>query len=522
MRSLIIFLLFIFSSLYVSAQVDFKHYNYAIDLTKIPQIEVIARLDGEKLADTKRVLVNLESAGIKKGMSVKRIYDERNNPMRYRHTKDSLWIYFNNIAPGPFSIFVDYYGIPKDGLIITKNKWGASTVFGDNWPNRARHWLALLDHPSEKASVEFLVRVRDTSQCIANGELMNVINIDDTSKIYHWKSKVPLPSKVMVVGATNFAIDTVPYRSNIPLTSWVYPQEAESGFKEYEKAATILEYFELRIAPYPYAKLANVQSTTRYGGMENASCIFYHEGSTKGDGSSEMLIAHEIVHQWFGNSASESDWAHLWLSEGFATYLTEVYRQDQQGDEAFNKSMNRNAAIVFQYFEKDQRPMVDTLETDPNKLLNPNAYQKGAWVLHMLRDSIGDEAFFGGIKNYYRANEFGNADSKELISHFEEAHGEELWSWIAKYLYQQGHPKLKVAWSYKNGKINLSFKQTQKADFGPLYFELCLSRGVDELLIPVRMNTRELELKEKLSFYPMKIGAGDAHRLVELEFRGLN
>ena len=152
------------------------------------------------------------------------------------------------------------------------------------------------------------VRLLDSSDNILHQVSRNktvYLDPDDSTAIYHWNCDRPLPSKVMVIGVANFAIDTPVVKSKTTISSWVYPQDSSGGFKEYAKAVDILEYFEEKIAPYPYSKLANVQSTTRYGGMENASCIFYHEESAKGDGSSERLIAHEIAHQWFGNTATE-------------------------------------------------------------------------------------------------------------------------------------------------------------------------------------------------------------------------
>lgn len=515
MRLFILAIALFFSSDMLS-QVNWKHYSYAIDLIDAPKIKTIARLDGEKLAEVKRVRLDLVAQSKGTGMKVLRIYDERNGFLRYQHLGDSLIVHLNNIAPGDFSVFVEYEGIPKDGLIISKNKFAANTIFGDNWPNRARNWLVLKDHPSEKATLEFRVRVRDTSQCVANGELREVLQIDDSTAIYHWNCDRPLPSKVMVIGVANFAIDTPVVKSKTTISSWVYPQDSSGGFKEYAKAVDILEYFEEKIAPYPYSKLANVQSTTRYGGMENASCIFYHEESAKGDGSSERLIAHEIAHQWFGNTATESDWSDLWLSEGFATYLTSVYVQDTYGEEEFQKEMKRNAAVVFGYFRKEKRAIVDTLEHDPNNLLNPNAYQKAAWILHMIRDSIGDDAFFSAVRDYYESYKYGNATSRDLVAKFEQQSGLSLWSWLRPYLYAKSHPRVSYQWSQEKKKLKIAFKQNQKTDFGPLRFDLIAKSDDKSKVIPVYLTGKEQEFELKLDFELNELVVSDTpHSLVE-------
>src|SRR5204863_6116924 len=148
-------------------------------------------------------------------------------------------------------------------------------------------------------------------------------------KITHWKTSVVLPTKVMVIGVARFAIEYEGEINKVPLQSWVYPQNRKEGFSDYSMASGPLDYFSKNIAPYPYEKLANVQSTTRWGGMENAGNIFYYENSVTGKANIEGLLAHEVAHQWFGDSASESDWYHVWLSEGFATYFTQLYLENK-------------------------------------------------------------------------------------------------------------------------------------------------------------------------------------------------
>ena len=129
----------------------------------------------------------------------------------------------------------------------------------------------------------------------------------------------------MVIGVADMHIEEAGIIDGKKVNSCVYPKHKKEALHDLALAPAILEFYINYIAPYEYKKLDNVQSTTRFGGMENAGCIFYDEDALDGTRTSEGLIAHEIVHQWFGNSATEKDWCHLWLSEGFATYLTNVY-----------------------------------------------------------------------------------------------------------------------------------------------------------------------------------------------------
>ena len=228
--------------------------------------------------------------------------------------------------------------IPADGLIISKNKYGDRTFFSDNWPDRAHNWLPCNDHPFDKASVEFIVTAPEHYQVVSNGLQIEETSLPDHLKLTHWKEDVPLPTKVMVIGAANFAVNYVGNVDCIPIYSWVYAEDRDNGFQHYAVAKDILPWYIKNIGPYAYKKLANVQSKTIFGGMENASAIFYFENSVNDD-TLDALFAHEIAHQWFGNSACEADWPHLWLSEGFATYMAHLYLESKYGVDSFNKRM---------------------------------------------------------------------------------------------------------------------------------------------------------------------------------------
>ncbi|MEP6846904.1 MAG: M1 family peptidase, partial [Panacibacter sp.] len=184
---------------------------------------------------------------------------------------------------------IAYEGIPADGFVIDTNKYGHRTFFTDNWPNRAHNWMPCNDHPSDKASVEFIVTAPDHYQVISNGLQTEETNLPGHLKLTHYKEDVPLPAKVMAIGAAEFAVNFTGEFGCIPVYSWVYPEDRNAGFKSYALAKDILPWFEKNIGSYPYKKLANVQSKTVFGGMENANVIFYSENSVT-DKTLEGLI----------------------------------------------------------------------------------------------------------------------------------------------------------------------------------------------------------------------------------------
>ncbi|MBO0799030.1 MAG: M1 family peptidase, partial [Blastocatellia bacterium] len=212
------------------------------------------------------------------------------------------------------------------------------------------------------------------------------------------------------------------------------------------------------IGPYPYEKLALVQSSTRYGGMENASSIFLAENAF-----GELLNAHEIAHQWFGDSVTEADWHHLWLSEGFATYFANLFAERFEGRDKFVRLMLKDKEDYLKQYANDPRPVYDPSITDLIKLLNANNYQKGAWVLHMLRGLLGDEKFFAGIRAYYRTYRDRNALTEDLQHVMEFHFGQPLGWFFKQWIYEPGYPRLDAVWHWdENAKdLTLRIEQTQ-------------------------------------------------------------
>jgi len=314
-----------------------------------------------------------------------------------------------------------YRGFPDDGLILNKNIHGERTAFVDNWPNRTRFWLPTIDHPTDKATVHYTIHAPKEWKVIANGYLFknevitpkNSIGPKEDRLTWEWDVTVPISTYNMVIGAAALEVRTVGLAAcnNAPasqredgcieVTYWVYPQDVKKAEPSFRRAKEMVDYFTEIIGPFPFEKLANVQSATRFGGMENASAIFYSESGIAKGRNIEGTVSHEIAHQWFGDAVTQADWHHLWLSEGFATYFGVLFFEHSEGVTNFRNRMNNNLQRVLKSKVTD-RPIIDKEVNDLFKLLNSNNYPKAGWVLHMLRGILGDEIFFKGIQEYYR------------------------------------------------------------------------------------------------------------------------
>lgn len=465
--------------------IDIQHYKLTIivnDTTNSIDATTQIQLKFKKpVTEFQLDLVNKDSIS-GKGMVIDSIY-QNNVKVTFSHKKNKIQIQPKHPFPGiVYTYTIKYSGVPKDGLIIGKNMYGDRTFFGDNWPNRAHNWFPCVDHPSDKATIEYIIKAPNQYQVIANGFQVEETNIDNITKQYHWQTLAPLPTKVMVIGIAKFAVQNIGETHNVPVSTWVYPQTKEQGFNDFSNAKKILNFFIENIGTYPFQKLANVQSKTRFGGMENAGNIFYFEKAVNGKQNHDDLIAHEIAHQWFGNAVSEIDWPHLWLSEGFATYFTDLFILENKGKPDFLERIKNERKTILNFYQKKQLPVVDTKTTNYMKLLNANSYQKGAWVLHMLRHKLGDTIFQKGIQDYYEKYKFKNASTTNFKNVMAKASGKNLDIFFSQWLYKSGHPILKTNWIYYNKKVRLIIEQTQKTIFQfPLDLKFIYKDGTSEV-----------------------------------------
>ncbi|MEM9984304.1 MAG: M1 family metallopeptidase [Bacteroidota bacterium] len=475
-------------------EVDVQAYRFYIELfDSTNQINGMADVSFIAPPKENLVLDLIQGSNAQRGGMQVLSVTQNDKPCVFIHENNQI-----NIRPNRWedtmTVRISYQGQPRDGLIISRNRHQHRTFFGDNWPNRARNWLPVVDHPLDKALMEFVVSAPAHYQVVSNGQMHRLIDLGKGRRQTTWRTDVPIPTKVAVIGVAEFAREEVGKVDRIPVSTWVYPEDRTSGFYDYALAASILDSLDAFFGPYPFAKLANVQSTTRYGGMENASCIFYSETSIDGKRGSESLLAHEIVHQWFGNSASEASWYHIWLSEGFATYFTGWYLEQKYGAEALAEYLSQARARVIQFGPK--KPVVDSSVTDLNDLLNANSYQKGAWVLHMLRRKLGDETFRRGIQTYYQRFKLGNALTQDFQQVMEEVSGQALDDFFTQWLFRPGHPRLELTWSYQpSEKALLITVEQMGALFNfPLELEVVGAKGKQRLQFEITDQRHQFQL----------------------------
>ena len=461
------------------AGVDAVHYVFRLtfrDATNeiTGQATVRVRLLAD---DVKDLFLDLASASGGKGMTVSAV-SSNGRPLMFTHRDDRLHLPLMSPsrAGQEVSFTIEYHGVPADGLRLIPNMFGERTIFSENWPNRARQWLPMIDHPYDKATGEFFITAPAHYQVVANGALVEELDIANGQRRTHWKQSVPIASWLYAVGVARFAVHHVGSVKGVPLQSWVFPQDREKGYRLFEEPARrAIELFSERVGPYSYEKLANVQAAGIVGGAEHATAIFYGEKDI--DVGRSALVVHEVAHQWFGNGVTERDWDDVWLSEGFATYFALLYVEHFDGRDAFVQSLKASRDMVLQLEQNmPDTPVVHRNLSDMSRVLNGLVYEKAGWTLHMLRRLIGTDNFWRGIREYYSRYQNDNASTDEFRQVMEAASGINLTWFFRQWLNRSGVPSLEGTWRYDSERKRVEVALTQEQTSDP--FRLTIDIGL--------------------------------------------
>jgi aminopeptidase N len=244
----------------------------------------------------------------------------------------------------------------------------------------------------------------------------------------------------------------------------------------FEETDEVLAFFsELTGLPYPYPKYSQAAvANFPWGGMENISAttltpLTFTDERGQRDGTSHALVAHEAAHQWFGDLLTCEDWSHVWLNEGFATYLTELYFEETRGADEFRARMrDAQDRYLAAAVGPARRATVSDVYREPEDLFDAVVYEGAASRLHLLRFVLGDEPFRAGVRRYLAQNAGRSVVTGDLIGAFEEETGEELDGFFDQWFFSRGHPEFEVEWSWdgRAGLVHLDVRQTQDTEDG--------------------------------------------------------
>ena len=459
--------------------IDVQHYVFRVTLS-----DDTAEITGEATVTVRFVADGVRQFWLDLGQAMN--VDEiraGGGPVPFTHTNDRLQmaLSFAPAAGMEGSFVIRYHGVPAGGLITGTNKFGEKCFFSENWPDLAHQWLPTIDHPYDKATGEFIVTAPSKYQVVANGALEEQIDLGGGRRATHWNQRVPIATWLYNIGAAEFDSRHFGVASAIPLESWLYHQDRDAGIATLEEPLRrAIEFFSTEIGPYPYQKLAGVEAPIQ-GGMEHASEIFFGERAFTGR-PADSLVAHETAHQWFGDSVTEKDWDDVWLSEGFATYFALLATEHYQGREAFLTGLRRARVQVLA--TERRMPGVAVVQAKPWKgIPNQIVYQKGAWVLHLLRGEIGTEKFRAGIREYYRRYRDGNASTADFRRVMEEISGRDLGWFFEQWVYRAGSPAVDGTWRYDAAgrQVVIDLAQTQPGEAYRMPLEVAIDGAIRKI-----------------------------------------
>jgi len=374
-------------------------------------------------------------------------------------------------------IAVTYQGAPRRGLYFIgpddayPNK--PVQVWSQGQDEDSRYWFPCFDTPNAKATSEITVTVPPELFAISNGTLVSD-RINGARRTLHWRLDVPHSCYLITLAIGDFATIETTWR-DIPVVYYVERGQEAAAQRTLDRTPRMLELFSQRFGvPYPYPRYAQVfVADFIFGGMENTSAttltdtVLLDERAAL-DYDVDALVAHELAHQWFGDLVTCRDWGEGWLNEGFATYSEYVWREHHEGRDAADLELDGWAEV---YFGEDSGRYRRTIATkyyeEPIDIFDHHLYDKGGRVLHMLRDAVGDDAFWRSLAHYLDKHRLGVVESRDLARAVEEATGKNLdWFFSQWVLDGAGHPELDVAirWDAEHQLATVTVEQTQKVE----------------------------------------------------------
>ncbi len=394
----------------------------------------------------------------------------------YSATDEAITITFEPTVPVGVetTVTIIYEAEPKQGLYFRTPEMGYpeqdTHLFSQGESHMAPHWYPNYDYPNERSTSEVICRVPENMTVISNGRLVSE-EMDPAGglKVVRWLQDKPHVNYLIALVAGNLGKIESKYR-DIPIAFYTPASQIQYAENSFKDTADMLEFYEKEIGvPYPWDKYyqAVVQDFVA-GGMENTSLTILtentlHTDETENIRSSQSLVAHEMVHQWFGDYVTCKDWSHTWLNEGFATYYEDLYDGYKNGRDSMLAGLYGTASYLLRD-RPDHKPIVYRSYNNADEQFDYRTYSKAGWVLHMLRTELGAEMFRKCVKTYLERHALSSVVTEDFRSVIEELTGRSYDRFFDQWIYHGRHPDLKVGynWLEKDKLAKISVEQTHE------------------------------------------------------------
>ncbi len=457
---------------------------------------------------------------------IESVRDESGADVKFRHDAEKLFLTFDRPLPADSdSVLVIeyrcvdpiegmYFAVPDDAY-----RDRPFVIHTQGETETSRYWFPCLDYPGDRLTTEVVAAVPRDFFALSNGELMEVTQDNKNRRaIYHWKQQIPQVFYLVTLVIGQFDVVSDDWR-NVPLTYYVPLGRADDARRTYRRTPEMVEFFsKITGIDYPYEKYAQVNVPLfRFGGMENTTATTMNDrilldARAAIDNDEDGLISHELAHQWYGDLITCRSWPHIWLNEGFATFLSSLWREEGFGREDYLYEFwqrfqgvakvdptNKPGAIVLHRYSDSFEPFFHK---------GALVYNKGSCVLHMLRHQLGDDSFFKAVQAYTRRFRETLVETDDLRRTFEEITGRNLEQFFDQWTNRPGVPRLQVDYRWDAGEklVVVDIAQTQPIHDGVPAFrfplDLCVRSGGEEYRTTVDVSTRQEQFTRRFDEAP--------------------
>lgn len=338
-----------------------------------------------------------------------------NKQVKFKSTTKELLL-FVGYKSGMNSVSFSYTAFPKQTMYF--NKEGIhQQIWTQGQGKYTSHWFPSFDDVNEKVIFNLQVTSKNDFVAISNGVLKSVKTEQNGFKSWIYEMQKPMSSYLLAIAIGDYVNHTIASKSHIPLQLFIQPKDTTKFEPTYRYSKQIFDYFEKEIGvKYPWQIYKQVPiEDFLYAGMENTSCTLFAQDYVVDDiGFNDRnyvnVNAHELAHQWFGNLITAKSGKHHWLQEGFATYYALLAERQVFGEDYFYHMLYRNSLQLRNAAKTDTIPVMN------EKASSLSFYQKGAWALHFMRESIGAKAFQKAVKNYLKNYQFQNVETNQFLA----------------------------------------------------------------------------------------------------------
>lgn len=476
---------------------DVKHYRIALSLD-----EPTKSFDGETAVTFSSTINGLSALTLDAESFAVHSVTHKGAPLAFTHQDGRLEIALGStMAMGEEATLAIKYGVTNIDVDSARFGMGEDydlgfnfkdqsptnpqIIFTLNFPEGARHWFPSFDHPSDWATHETIISVREEYRVVANGTLVSD-TVDAGRRTAHWSQTKPQPTYLYVMVAGNHSVLEDSY-GDLPLHYWVYPGDETDGRLSFAPTPRMVGFFEDAYGiEFPWVKYDQIVIPGIGGGAESTSATVISEWTVKSAVELEVetpnaLIAHELAHQWWGDLVGYKDWEHMWLSESFATHAEYLYAlHDLGADEAALALDQQKKAYLREANTKFIRPIVTNKWNRPNEMFDRHTYEKGGVVLNMFRELVGEQDFGEIMKTFLETHAYSNATTADFFDAVVKVTGDDYHWFFEQWLLRPGHPVLDVShqWDERQKTLSISINQVQDHSFGTPIFRLPLKIGI--------------------------------------------